>query len=262
MLIKFFFKEYDQIKNESITNIVFLLEKHQVDSIYITKNCKPIYCFEITDLFTIYLENEFDLTIGEFMIQNPKKIDTLESDMNIIDTYHYMRSNNLKKVAVIDGNKLIGEVTFKIISAKIVDIVIKDRLTGVYNSSYFDVLVEEHKDFEKPIGIIYIDVSNLVIIEGLYGKDKLNKILIAVAKKLENLVRDIDFVFRIDYRFKIITFTSLEVTEKIAKRIESALDKMEVDDIKINYSLAFSNVPELEPNILLALEDLKRKIIS
>jgi len=257
-----FSKEYDQIKNESITNTVFLLEKYKIDSIYITKDSYPIYSFDITDLLTIYSENEFNLTIGEFMAQHPKKIEALDVDMNIIDAYHYMRSNNLKKVAVIEDNKLIGEVTFKIISAKIVDIVIKDRLTGVYNSSYFDILVEEHKDFDKPLGIIYIDVSNLAIIEGLYGKDKLNKILIAIAQKLESLVRDIDFVFRIDYRFKIITFTSLEITEKIANRIKNALDKMEIDDIKITYYLAFSHVPSLEPNILLALDELKRKITS
>jgi len=257
-----FFKEFNLIKNELITNLVFLLEKHQLDSIYITQNFYPIYVFEVTDLLTLYSQNEFEITIEEFINRHPKKIEVLDVETNIIDVYYYMRANNFRKIVVIEENKLIGEITFKIISTRISDIVIKDRLTGLYNANYFSVLIEEYKDFDKSLGIIYIDVSNLAIVEGLYGKEKLNKILIAIGNKLESLVRDIDFVFRINYRFKIITFNSLEIIEKIANRIKNALDKMEIDEIQINYSLAFSNVPELEPNILLALEDLKRKIIN
>jgi len=257
-----FFKEFNLIKNELITNLVFLLEKHQLESIYITQNFYPIYVFSATDLLTLYSKNEFEITIEEFINRHPKKIDVLDVETNIIDAYYHMRANNFRKIAVIEDNKLIGEMTFKIISTRISDIVIRDKLTGLYNANYFSVLVEEYKDFDKPLGIIYIDVSNLAIVEGLYGKEKLNKILIAIGEKLESLVRDIDFVFRINYRFKIITFNSLEITEKIANRIKKALDEMEIDEIQVNYSLAFSNVPELEPNILLALEDLKRKIIN
>ena len=259
---KVLFMEYDKIKNELIKNIVFLLKKYKTDSIYITKNSYPIYIFEASDLLTIYSQNEFNIKMGEFILEHPKKIEIFDINTNIIDAYHYMRSNDLKKVAIIENKKLIGEVAFKIISAKMVDIVIKDRLTGVYNASYFNILVEEYKDFNKPIGIIYIDVSKMTIIEGLYGREKLNKILIEIAHKLETLVRDIDFIFRIDYRFKIITFANLEITEKIANRIKKALNEMEVEGIKINYNLVFSNVPGLESNILLALDNLKRNIMN
>jgi len=256
-------KEYEEIKNDSIKNLVFLLDKHQLDSIYITRDNYPIYVFESTDLLAICTQGEYELTIEELINKYPKQIEVFDIKTNIIDAYYHMRSNNFKKLAVVDeDNNLVGEVSFKIIGAKIADIVIKDKLTGVYNENYFEVLVEEYKDFDKPLGIIYIDVSNLAIVESFYGKEKLDRVLVAIAHKLESLVRDIDFVFRIGYRFKIIAFTSLEITEKIANRIRNALDKMEVEDISINYFLAFSNVPELESNILLALEDLKRKMIS
>jgi len=259
---KVFYKEYDSIKNEPITNLIFLLEKNNLDSIYITKDNYPIYVFELMDLLLLYSHNEFNITLEEFINKYPKKLEVLDVYMNIIDTYSYIRSNNLKKIAIVENNKLIGEINPKIISIIIADMLIKDKITGLYNANYFDVLVKEYQDFHNNLGIIYIDVSNLAIVEELYGKDKLDKILIAIARELEKLVRDIDFVFRIDYQFRIITFNSLEITKKIVDRIKSSLDKMEVDEIKVHYSLAFSHVPELENNILIALEDLKRKLIS
>jgi diguanylate cyclase (GGDEF)-like protein len=256
------FKEYETFSNSSIKEIITYLIKYKTDSLYLTKNKYPIYVFESTDFLDVFLNNELDETVSSYIKSHPKKIYTLDYNTNIIDAYYYMRSNNLKKAVVIKNNELIGEVTFKIISLKIADIVIKDPLTGVYNEKYFQVLIEEYKDFDKPFGIIFIDIKNIGIIEGLYGEDKLKKLLKALGFKLKSLVRDIDFVFRHNYRFKIITFTELEVTKKIVERVKKALDEFEFEGIKVTYSLAYSNVPELQDNILLALDEIESKLID
>jgi GGDEF domain-containing protein len=124
------------------------------------------------------------------------------------------------------------------------------------------MLIEEYKDFNKPMGIIYIDIKNIGIIEGLYGEEKLNQLLKAIALKLKNLVGDIDLIFRNNYRFKIITFTDLEVTKKIVERIKKALNDFELDGMKIAFSLAYSHIPELQDNILLAIDEVESKLID
>jgi len=257
-----FYKEYDELKDITVKELITYLDKYKTDTLYITKNKFPIYLFESVDFLDVFLMNELNKTILEYINKHPKKINTLNYDTNIIDAYYFMRSNNLKKVAVIKNNELIGEITFKIISSKIADIVIKDPLTGAYNEKYFEVLIEEYKDFDKPIGIIYIDIKNIGIIQGLYGEEKLKEILKAIANLLKSLVRDIDFVFRNDYRFKIITFTELEVTKKIVHRIKKALDEFEINGIRISYSIAYSHIPELQNNILLALDEVEAKLID
>jgi diguanylate cyclase (GGDEF)-like protein len=256
------FNELDSLADVSIKELVSYLIKYGRDSLYITKNKYPVYFFDSIDFLDVFLNNELDEKVIDYVKKHPKKVHILNYDTNIIDAYYYMRSNNLKKVAVIKNNELIGEISFKIISSKIADIIIKDPLTGVYNEKYFQVLIEEYNDFDKPLGLIFIDIKNIGIIEGLYGEDELKNVLKIIGLKLKNIVRDIDFVFRNDYRFKIITFTSLEVTQKIVERIKKTLDELEVDKMKINYSLAYSHVPELQDNILLALEEVEDKLID
>jgi diguanylate cyclase (GGDEF)-like protein len=256
------YKEYSSLSKVTIKELISYLLKYKKDSLYVTENKFPIYFFDSIDLLDIFLTDELNTKVIDYIKNNPKKVYTLECHTNVIDAYYYMRSNNLKKAAVVKNNELMGEVTFKIISSKIADIIIKDPLTGVYNEKYFQVLIEEYKDFNKPLGLIFIDIKNIGIIEGLYGEDKVKHILKMVSFKLKNLVRDIDFVFRNDYRFMIITFTELEVTKKIVERIKKALDELEIDGMKINYSLAYSHVPELENNILLALDEIESKLID
>ena len=181
----------------------------------------------------------------------------------ILDAYYYMRSNNLAHIPIINkNNELIGELTFKTISLKITDIVIKDPLTGLYNKKYFDVLMEEYNEFNKPVGIIFIEFTNLNILEGFYGIDVTEKLIKLYAKTLKSSVRDIDFTFRINNQFRVLTFNSLEVTDKILKRVKNNLQNVEYQEIKANFEISFSHVPEIDNNILLALESCEKKLIK
>jgi diguanylate cyclase (GGDEF)-like protein len=257
-----FYKEIDDLANVTLKALISILEKYKADTLYITKNQYPVYIFDSIDFLDIMLKNELNKTIKDYINDYPKKIFTLNYDTNIIDAYYFMRSNNLKKVAVLKNNKLIGEVAFKTISSQIANIIIKDPLTGVFNEKYFEIFVEEYKDFDKPLGIIFIDIKNIQIIEGLYGKEKVDELLKIIAKKLKNLLRDIDLIFRNDYRFKIIIFNTLEVTKKVVERIENVLNQFEINGMKINYSIAYSHVPELQMSILLAIDEIENKLIS
>ena len=262
-LDKVYFKEFNEIKDKKIEDIIAYMYKNEASSFYITENKKPIYIITTTDILELFINNNLNTKIYEYIIENPKDMKKLSIDTNILDAYYYMRSNKLKHVPVVDHfDELVGEVTFKTLSLKIADIVIKDPLTGLYNKKYFDVLFEEYNEFKKPLGIIFIEFKNLNIIEGFFGADVVNGLLKKCASDIKSSVRDIDFVFRLGKRFKILTFNNLEVTDKIVKRIKDKIDACDIEGINISYEIVFSHVPELERNILSAIESCEKKLIE
>jgi len=198
------------------------------------------------------------------MKKNPKTIKMLPVDTNMFDAYYYMRSNQLKHLPIVDQNgALLGEITFKSLSLKISDIAIKDPLTGLFNQRYFSVLLEEYKEFfDKPMGIICIELTNLSILKGFYNLEDVNELIKEYASAIKSCIRDVDFAFRIESTFKIITFSNLEITDKIANRIKAKLEKTEYNGIKASFNVALSNVPELEDSIILALENCEKRLIK
>ena len=163
---------------------------------------------------------------------------------------------------VCEEGEFIGEVDFDTLSLKVSYIVIKDELTGLYNKKYFDVLVEEYRNFDKPMGLIFIEIRDLSIYEGLYGIEMSQKILKTFGNVLQNSVRKIDFVFRWDNQFRIITFNDLEITSKIFSRIQSRLNSLKIDDIHISFKMCMSHIPQLQDDILLAIESCEEQFIS
>jgi len=260
---KVHFKELNDCKNKTISDLIVLMRQHKCQSFYITHNKHPIYVFTFSDILDLFINNKLNENLYEYINKNKKEIKTIPITYNILDAYYYMRSNNLAYIPVVNkNNELVGELTFKTISLKITDIAIKDPLTGLYNKRYFDVLIEEYNKFNKPIGIIFIEFTNLNILEGFYGIDVVEKLIKLYAKTLKNSVRDIDFIFKINNQLRILTFNSLEITDKILKRIKNNLEKVEYQDIKANFKISFSHVPEIDDNILLALENCEKKLIK
>jgi len=256
-------KEIDQIKEKTISDLIAYMHSCESSTIYITKNGEPVYVFTNTDIFEIFMHTNFELIILKYIEDNPKEIKYVLSHSNILDAYYYMRKYKFKHLPVVDENKkLIGEISFRLISSKLADIVIKDPLTGVYNQKYLDVLLEEYNEMEKPLGIIFIEILNLNIIESFYGIEVVNDIYKLFAMNLKQSLRDIDFVFRNKNIFKILTFNDLEVTDKIIKRLKSKLDNIEFNGNKISYKVAFSHVPELENNVLSAIDFCEKKLIE
>ena len=98
--------------------------------------------------------------------------------------------------------------------------------------------------------------------DGIYGLDIVNAILKEFAKVIKKSVRDIDFVFRNDYIFKILTFNNLEITDKIVTRLKNSLDLIECNGVKPSFNIVFSHIPELENNILSAIDFCEKKLIE
>jgi len=255
-------KNFHEISQKPLDEILAYFHQTPNTRLYIVEENRPVYIFTPKEIIDIFLENKNFLTIGEYVLENKKEIFTLDASTNIIDAYNQLRKRKLSFAPVMEGGKLIGEVSFETLSLKISFIAIKDPLTGAFNQRYFDVLVEEYKEMDKPLGIIFVKIENLSIFESLYGHSFKLEVLRKFADTIHSSLRDIDFVFRVEDIFKIITFNDLEIVSMIVARIKKRLSEIKINDIKIPFKIVFSQVPEIESNIILAIEDCEKKLIK
>ncbi|NPA88239.1 MAG: diguanylate cyclase [Epsilonproteobacteria bacterium] len=255
-------KEYTEIAEKTLEDVIAYFQTKNNPRLYILQDEKPLYIFTPVEIVDIFLQNKKDMKVKDYIQQNKKEIYTLSADMHIIDAYNDLRRRKLDFAPVMEDFKLIGEVSFETLSLKISFIAIKDPLTDVYNQKYFEVMIEESNELDKPLGIIMIRLENLSILESLYGHNFKLKVLKTFAKEIQNSIRDIDFVFRVENTFKILTFNNLEIVVKMVNRIKDRLSKIEIDELQIPFKMAFSHVPEIEMSVLLAVEECERKLIE
>jgi len=256
------YKDYKDVANKTLDSIIAYFQTNNNPRFYIVEDNKPIYIFTPVEIVDIFLQNKKDMLVKDYIKDNKKEIHMLDSDLHIIDAYNEMRKKNLDFAPVKENDKLIGEVSFETLSLKISFIAIKDPLTNLYNQKYFEVMVEEYRELEKPLGIIMIRLDNISILESLYGYEFKIKALKTFAKEIQKSIRDIDFVFRSNYTFKVLTFNPLDILVKMVQRIKNRLSEVKVDDLSLPFKISFSHVPEIEPNVLLAIEECERKLIE
>jgi len=256
-------KEIKDISNNTLGDLMAYMYKCKSFSFYVTDNEVPIYIFTNTDFLEIFRKKAFNVKIIDYINKFPKTVKKLNINTNVLDAYYFLRSNKINQLPVVnDEDKLVGEISFELLGLKIADLVIKDPLTGLFNQKYFEVLLEEYNEFEKPMGLIYIELKNINILEAFYGSDIIENVIKTYAHAIKQSLRDIDFVFRMGYRFKVITFNNLEITDKIVNRIKNKLANTEYNGVKSAFSITFSHVPELEDSVLTAIESCEKKLLE
>ncbi len=251
----------EDLQDKNFVDIIAIFHAKNLSRLYILKNNKPIFVItpkEIVDIFLNNLQNE---NVYNYL-KEKQFLPCFNPKLHVIDAYYQMRKERVNFMPVCEDNKFIGEIDFNILNLKITYVVIKDELSGVYNRKYFDVIVEEYKDFDKPIGIICIEIKDLPIFEGLYGIDMVFYIIKSYADILKKSVRNIDFVFRWDNQFRIMVFNNFEVTAKIFERIKNRLENLKINDIHIPFSICMTHIPEVNEDIVLALEECEEKLIK
>jgi len=251
-----YLKDYNEVSDKNLYEIIYELLKKDYERIYLIKDKKPYGVIAPIQLLKFcVLEEKLDNLISTDLY-------ILDASTNIIDAYNKMRRDRVRYALVVDGDEIIGELDFKTLSLKISYIVIKDSITYVFNERFFGVVVEQYTYIDKPIGVIMIKLENISIYESLYGVEFVNQIYKTFAKTIQKSRRDIDFVFREDNIFKVLTFNNLEITTKIVERIKHNLETVEINGVKVPFKIVYSHVPELKSNILLAIEACERELID
>ena len=265
-----FLKEYidqaftmnlEEIKDMSIEDLILHFHAKNLKRIYILKNNLPLFVITPQEIVNFFVNFDIKKNVYEFF-KDKDYIECFDAKKHIIDVYYEMRRENLEFMPVCENSKFIGDIDFSVLSLKISYIVIKDELSGVYNKKYFDVIINEYTDFNKPLGIICIELNDLSIYEGLYGVEFASLVIKNFAKEIQKSVRKIDFVFRWDNQFRVIIFNNLEISAKIFSRIQMKLKNLKTDDINMPFKMSLSHVPEMEDDIILALENCEGELIK
>ena len=253
--------DLEDIKDLSIEDIILQFHAKNLKRMYILNENRTVFVLSPKEIVDFFLNYDIKQNIYE-VLKDKKPLDCFNAKQHIIDTYYEMRKKNLDFMPVCENGKFIGEIDFNVLSLKISYIVIKDELTGAYNKKYFDVIIDEYADFNKPLGIVFIELKDLSVYEGLYGVGFSLEIMKKFAKEIQKSVRKIDFIFRWDNQFRIIVFNDLEITAKIFSRVQMKLNNFEVDNVKIPFKMCFSHIPEIQNDIILALESCEEELIK
>ncbi len=253
--------EIEEISQKTMEEIIKYMHQNSIERYYILSNKTPVFVINSNIIIDVFLFNKLNDTLDDF-IKEKNNVFIVDAHRHIIDTYNYMRSKNIEYAAVVKNDEFIGEINFNTLSLKISFIAIKDPLTDTYNQKYFNVLIEEYNEISQNVGIIMVKIINLSIYEGLYGEDFVNKILYSTAKLIKRMTRSVDFIFRNEDTFKILTFNNAEITLKIKERLQTYLKSCEINQITIACKTVATQVPEIKNNILLAVEDLERELIK
>jgi len=253
--------ELDEVKNKTLSDIIVKFHAKNILKLYVLRNKKPIFIITPREIVEIFLQNMQDTNAYDFF-KDKEHIKCFNTDIHIIDAYYQMRKENIQSIPICENGEIVGELDFNTFSLKITYFVIKDELSGVYNKKYFDVLLEEYNEFKKPIGLLFIEIKDLPIYEGLYGVEMIYSIIKAFAKEIKKSVRSIDFVFRWDNQLRVIIFNNLEVTAKVFERVKNRLNNLEVNGIKISFKICMTHIEEYNNDILMAVEEGERKLIK
>jgi diguanylate cyclase (GGDEF)-like protein len=251
-----FIVNYNEVNDKNLNELIYHMLEKNYERMYLIKDNKPYGVISPIELLKFCVMNE--------KIDNLISTDLyiLEASTNIIDAYNKMRRDRVRFAVVVDNGKIIGEIDFKTLSLKISYLVIKDSLTYVFNERFFSIVIEEYTHIDKPIGVIMIKIENLSIYDSLYGSEFVTNTYKKFAETIQHSRRDIDFVFRDDNIFKVLTFNNLEITVKIVERIKHNLENIEIEGIKVPFKIVFSHVPEIKSSILLAIEDCEKQLVE
>ncbi len=119
----------------------------------------------------------------------------------------------------------------------ILDLSIRDALTGLYNSRFFwewfRIEVEKAKRYNRSLALLMIDLDNFKPINDLYGHIVGDMVLKEIAKTIKNRIRKSDFVAR--YGGDEFVVVLIEINEKEALNFASNLKTM-IENIRLKTS--------------------------
>ena len=109
-----------------------------------------------------------------------------------------------------------------------------DPLTGLFNRQQLFAMgshdIARSKRYGYPISLLVINIDNIRHINQTYGYSIGDFVLISVAKVLQEMLRESDYVARLDNKSFVISLldATLEQTETIANRIKRLISNKDV----------------------------------
>ncbi|NMP30200.1 EAL domain-containing protein [Thalassotalea sp. M1531] len=129
----------------------------------------------------------------------------------------------------------------------------KESLTGLANRRAFIETLDKHvmfgERFQVPFTVLFIDVNRFKEINDIYGHELGDKLLVAVGRRLLNIINNDDFVCRYggDEFTVVLPEYDIEASKKVAAKVQQALntsfniDKVSLD---VGVSIGLAQYPE------------------
>ena len=125
-----------------------------------------------------------------------------------------------------------------------------DNLTKLHNSrKFYETLSELHQE-EQPFAILYIDLNGFRPINDTYGHRSGDELLMIVAKKLKNCIREGDEVFRIggdEFAILVPNQISIMGLSNLVQRIKASVERQTAlgnATIQISAAIGYARYPQ------------------
>jgi len=223
------------------------------------RNCKSVFSFGNFCFFSQkvhnylfpfkssgYLDSDF-----EYMQQNCA-MGPLRNENNEIE-YIFMYVQDVTEVAIYEH--------------KLVEMNVKDGLTGIYNRRYLESKLKEefsrHKRYTRSFSFIMFDIDHFKHVNDEYGHQCGDYILQSVCSRVTSIIRNIDIFARYggEEFCCMLPETALEGAVQVAERFRKAIEEQENKyndfNIKVTISLGVSELREeiSSPDILMKKAD-------
>lgn len=202
--------------------------------------------------YTIYLSNDsFKLTVAEDIKNLSNKSNTLpqiigmdhkDGSMHYLEITEFPVFDNQGNVELIEG--MARDVTLQqVAKERISHLANHDTLTGIPNRLYLDeqlqVLLSYSKRHQNKFAVLFLDLDHFKQINDTLGHDVGDKLLKAVAKRINSNIREEDIFARIGGDEFVIVLTDIS-EENIVVLIHKIMDVMrqiwKVGTVELNVS--------------------------
>ncbi len=138
-----------------------------------------------------------------------------------------------------------------------------DKLTGLYNRSYFEDRLERfNTSGNLPLSLVVIDVNGLKLINDALGHDRGDELLIKVARVIKHSCRRDDITCRWggDEYMLLFPSTSSAIASVICERIKAAIEQIEIQGLQVSASFGMMTKNDPDQDIREILRRAEEKM--
>ncbi len=246
---------HSKISSEEILGMPLIERFSNLNKPWFLRNCKAVFTFGSFAFFSQKLHNyclPFNtITSSGFeYMQQDCTMGPLRNEKNEIE-YIYLMVQDVTEVA--DYERMLLEIN------------IKDALTGVYNRLFLEQCLEKeferHKRYSRPFSMIIMDIDHFKNVNDTYGHQCGDFILKVLTSLMTKKLRSIDIIARYggEEFCMLLPETGLKPAVAVAERIRENVEKAEFNynELKLNITIS-QGVSEIKDDILSAADLLKK----